>query len=411
MTHDNAPLGALSVDEFMRRHWQRRPLLIRQAIPGMQPPVSTQRLMELAARDDVESRLVSQRGGRWRLAQGPFAPEDLPAPRARAWTLLVQGVDLHDDGARALLGRFRFLPDARLDDLMISWAAEGGGVGPHHDSYDVFLVQAAGRRRWRIGPPGEARLDAQAPLKILADFTPTDSWVLEPGDILYLPPGWAHEGTAVDGPCMTCSVGFRAPSRHELLRAFLAECADEPGGADPRYTDRGSHAVDHPGELPAAMIDALGGWLTSWRPPRERVEAFIGRFLTEPKPQVWFDPPSRMPTLEAWWREAIVRGVTLDRRSRIAWRGRRIFLNGEAFDTLAGGARALRQLADTRALPPAALATLGAESPLAARLHDWCAAGWLTLDTQPAPKAPSRSVQPSTGRKRPQRGRADDQSA
>lgn len=410
MMQADAPLGALSVDEFMRRHWQRRPLLIRQAIPGMQPPVTTRRLMELAAREEVESRLVSQHAGRWRLAHGPFEPQQLPTTRQRRWTLLVQGVDLHDDAAQALLGRFRFLPDARLDDLMISWAAEGGGVGPHRDSYDVFLVQAMGRRRWRIGPPGDSRLDERAPLKILADFTPTESWVLEPGDILYLPPGWAHEGTAVDGPCMTCSVGFRAPSRHELLRAFLAECADEPGGADPRYGDRGSRAVDHPGELPGAMVEGMGGWLAAWRPPRERIESFLGRFLTEPKPQVWFEPPSRMPTLEQWWPDARTRGLTLDRRSRIAWRGRRIFLNGEAFTGVAGGSRALRRLADARELEPAALSAVAPGSALAALLHAWCAAGWLHL-TRPAATAAAGSARAPAARRRRPGGQPDDQSA
>src|SRR5690606_26400779 len=191
-----APLGSLSVDEFMRRHWQRRPLLIRQAIPGFTPPLDPRQLVELAADDDVESRLVTRRRGRWALEHGPFEPEDVPALTRRDWTLLVQGVDLHVDAAHALLARFRFVPDARLDDLMISLAGDGGGVGPHVDSYDVFLLQAWGRRRWRIGPVRQPRLVEGLPLKILDGFEPDEEWVLEPGDMLYLPPGWGHDGIA-----------------------------------------------------------------------------------------------------------------------------------------------------------------------------------------------------------------------
>jgi 50S ribosomal protein L16 3-hydroxylase len=332
---------------------------------------------------------VTYRRGRWTLARGPLAPDALPGPRQRDWTLLVQGVDMHDDAAHALLARFRFVPDARLDDLMISWAAPGGGVGPHVDSYDVFLLQAEGRRRWRIAPPGPVRLDERAPLKILADFVPSETWVLEPGDMLYLPPGWAHEGTAVDGPCMTCSVGFRAPSRLEVLRAFLADCADDPGGTDPRYGDRGSPPTAQPGRLPQAMADTLGGWLAGWRPPAARIDDFLGRYLTEPKPQVWFEPPGRVAAQPAWWRAAQARGVVLDRRSRMAWRGRRIFLNGESFDG-AGDATRLRRLAEARRLAPASLAPVDAGSRLAARLREWHEAGWLHLGPRVAraPGAP-----------------------
>jgi 50S ribosomal protein L16 3-hydroxylase len=352
--------------------------------------------VELAARDDVESRLVSRRAGRWRLAHGPFEPNHLPSPRQRAWTLLVQGVDLHDDAAHALLSRFRFLPDARLDDLMVSWAAEGGGVGPHRDSYDVFLVQAMGRRRWRIAPPGESRLDPDAPLKILTDFSPTDEWTLEPGDMLYLPPGWAHDGVAVDGSCMTCSVGFRAPSRLELLRAFLADCADDPGGPDPRYGDRGSEATVEPGRLPEPMADALAGWLSGWRASRARIDDFLGRFLTEPKPQVWFDPPARLPAVPAWWRGVLAHGLVLDRRSRIAWRDRTVFVNGEAFAIARSDTRLWRRLADTRALEASDLKGRDAASPLAARLHDWFAAGWIH-----APQPADGKTRPRVSRRRP----------
>ncbi len=378
MRNPPAPLGDLSVDQFMRRHWQREPLMIRGALPGFVPPVSPEDLFELAARDDVESRLVCRRRGRWLLDRGPFDEGTLPARRQRDWTVLVQGVDLHVDAVHALLSRFRFVPDARLDDLMISFAADGGGVGPHLDSYDVFLIQAHGRRRWRIAPPGDTELLADAPLRILARFEPTQTWDLEPGDILYLPPHWGHDGIAL-GECMTYSVGFRAPSRRELLGAFLADCADAPEGPDPRYADPGRRPTRHPGQLPDDMVRALAGWLRGWRPSPERIDDFIGRFITEPKPIVWFDAPERVPALARWWPRAVRRGLRLDRRSRAAYRGDAAFINGESVALEAPVAPLVRQLFDARELPPDALRQTPVDSSLATLCHGWFAAGWITM--------------------------------
>lgn len=202
-------LGGLTPAQFMRGYWQKKPLLIRQAIPGVASPVSRDALFELAADYDAESRLITHFRNKWQLSHGPFEPGSLPAVTRKAWTLLVQGLDLHVDAARALLDRFRFIPDARLDDLMISYATDGGGVGPHFDSYDVFLLQVEGRRRWRVGAQKDLSLQPDVPLKILENFEPSDEWVLEPGDMLYLPPHIAHDGVA-EGECMTCSIGFRA---------------------------------------------------------------------------------------------------------------------------------------------------------------------------------------------------------
>src|SRR5206468_11058205 len=141
--------------------------------------------------------LVAQQRGRWQMKGGPFARRALPPVSQAHWTLLVQGVDLHDDRAHELLQRFAFVPQARLDDLMVSWASDGGGVGPHFDSYDVFLLQTHGQRRWRIGRAHDAKLDPNAPLKILRRFVPEQEFVLDAGDMLYLPPQWAHDGVAV----------------------------------------------------------------------------------------------------------------------------------------------------------------------------------------------------------------------
>ena len=190
-------LAGLSPAQFMRKHWQKKPLLVRQAFADARPPATLKELATLAARDDVESRLVTAFDGDWKLRHGPIAR--LPAMSKPGWTLLVQGLDQHLPEARALLDLFRFVPDARLDDLMLSVASDGGGVGPHFDSYDVFLIQLAGRRRWRIGAQRDAVLRDGVPLKIIANFKPEQEFVLEPGDMLYLPPGWAHDGSAV-GP-------------------------------------------------------------------------------------------------------------------------------------------------------------------------------------------------------------------
>jgi 50S ribosomal protein L16 3-hydroxylase len=378
----------------MRRHWQRRPVLVRNAFPGFVSPVTPSTLFELAARDDVESRVVSAFGGRWQLRHGPFDADALPSHSRRRWTLLVQGVDTLLDEVHALLSRFRFVADARLDDLMISWASDGGGVGPHLDSYDVFLLQAHGRRRWRIGPATSAELVPGLPLKILSRFEPDEEWVLEPGDMLYLPPGWAHDGVAV-GECMTFSVGFRAPSRHELIRAWLAEQADAtPAGPDPRFSDPGVAATRHPGAVPAGMHATLARWIRSWRPRGADVDAFIGRFLTEPKASVWFDAPARVPAPQPFAARADRLGLRADRRTRMSYRGSRFFVNGECY-AVAHDARALLQrLADERRLPPGALRGAPVDSPLIRCLHECFDAGWIRFDATSAGRA---------GRARPRR--------
>ncbi|NLD70622.1 MAG: cupin domain-containing protein [Limnobacter sp.] len=380
------PLAGLSVDQFMRRHWQRAPLLIRQAIPDFEPPLDAAALIELASDDSVESRFVARRRGRWILEHGPFEADRLPALSGRDWTLLVQGADLHSDAARALLSRFRFVPDARLDDLMISLAADGGGVGPHQDSYDVFLLQAWGRRRWRIGRVAEPQLVPGLPLRVLANFEAEREWLLEPGDMLYLPPGWGHDGIA-EGPCMTCSVGFRAPSRHEFLAAFLAEAADSPGGPDPRFGDPGRRPVDpvDAARIPDDLHRKLADWARRWRPTVAQVDEFIGRYLSEPKAGVWFDAPTALglkPFIERIRRQ----GIALDRRTRMLWRGHKVYINGEVEHAPAGTRSLIRRLAERRHLGAADLQTVADDNELLPILHQWHKAGWLRLT--PARKRP-----------------------
>jgi 50S ribosomal protein L16 3-hydroxylase len=357
----------------MREYWQRRPLLIRNAFPGFRPPVDRDAVLALARRGDVESRLVSRFGGRWSMQHGPL--DRLPSARRAGWTLLVQGVDLLDESAHALLGSFRFVPDARLDDLMVSYATDGGGVGPHVDSYDVFLLQAAGRRRWRISRQRDLAVDPDAPLKVLSHFRPEQEWVLEPGDMLYLPPGVAHEGTAV-GECLTYSVGFRAPTFQELLAPWLDEfaaAATVPG----RYADPGLEATRRPGALPRAMVEGIHAALRRQQPGKADTRRFLLRHLTEPKAQVVFDRPRRPASVAGFIDRAARRGLALDRRTRLMYAGGELGINGESVPAPAGCRTALVALADRRRLAADAIA--GVPPAGQALLHAWYEAGWLHL--------------------------------
>jgi 50S ribosomal protein L16 3-hydroxylase len=360
-------LGGLSPAGFMRRHWQKKPLLVRQALPGVAPPVSRAKLFALASRDDVESRLVVRRGERWTLRHGPLPRRALPPLATREWTLLVQGLDTQVDAAHALLERFRFVPQARLDDLMISFATDGGGVGPHVDSYDVFLVQVHGRRRWRWGRLADASLVPDVPLKILRSFEPGHDAVLEPGDLLYLPPGWGHDGIAV-GECMTCSVGFRAPRALELGRELLPRLGehDDRDDAGALYRDASQRATSTPGEIPPGLAAFAARALQRLLDDRRALEAALGEWLSEPKPQVWFEPGG------PW---AAGRGLRLDRRTRMLYDRHAVYVNGEAFRAGGRDARVLHALADRGRLGSAEAAALGEGARRV--VAEWVEAGWL----------------------------------
>jgi 50S ribosomal protein L16 3-hydroxylase len=363
-----ALLGGLTPATFMQRHWQKKPLLVRQAIPGFQPLLAPRELFALAARDEVESRLVVRQGASWRLQRGPFARRALPPLKQPDWTLLVQGVDLHHAGAHALLHQFDFVPAARLDDLMISYASDGGGVGPHFDSYDVFLLQAQGRRRWRIGRQRELQLRDDVPLKILANFRPEQEFVLEPGDLLYLPPRYAHDGIA-EGECQTCSIGFRAPARAELARELLQRIADAAGAAqegEPRlYRDPAQAATAAPGAIPAALREFAQEALAAALKDPLALDRALGEYLSEPKPSVWFEP-GRAPRR--------LRSLVLDARTRMLHDARHVYVNGEAWRAAGADARLMRRLADQRRLDARELAAASEEAR--ALLRGWCEAGW-----------------------------------
>ena len=369
-----ALLGGLSASQFMRRHWQKKPLLVRQAIPAMVPLIAREELFQLAGREEVESRLIRHGKSGWTLKHGPLARRALPSPKQAAWTLLVQGVDLHHQGVHALLQQFRFVPDARLDDLMISYASDTGGVGPHFDSYDVFLLQAQGRRRWSIGKQRDLRLEPGLPLKILARFEPEQSFVLEPGDMLYLPPRYAHDGVAVGGDGMTYSSGLRAPAAEPLGADLLARIAearaealqDGAANAARHYRDPAQPAVPAPAEMPAALqAFARDAVLAALRDP-DAIDRALGESMTEPKPTVWFEQGDAPATMNS---------VSLDRRTRMLYDARHLYINGESFRASGRDAKLMRRLADQRTLGPRELAAASEEAR--ALLEDWCEAGWL----------------------------------
>ena len=270
-------LGGLRPAPFLRRHWQREPLFVPGAFPGLRPPVTPSVLFELACRADVESRLVLERGGQrpWEVVHGPQDPRRLGRLPKTHWTLLVQGVDRLLPAVAALTRPFRFLPDWRIDDVMVSFAAPQGSVGPHVDSYDVFLLQGLGQRRWAISTRTEPAFRSGLDLRILRRFQPEESRVLGPGDMLYLPPGVGHHGVALEDG-LTFSIGFRAPSGRELLAATL-----RARGVDALYRDPVLRPARHPGEITPA---ALRGLRRLAREALDRgLETAIGELVTEPK--------------------------------------------------------------------------------------------------------------------------------
>ncbi len=362
-------LGGLTPAQFMKRHWHKKPLLVRQAIPGFKPCVGRSDLVEMLAQDDVESRLIVHGDKGWKLKHGPLQRRSLPPFSQKKWTFLVQGVDLHHEGVHQLLQQFRFVPDARLDDLMISYATDGGGVGPHFDNYDVFLLQAHGRRRWRIGRQKDMTLVEGVPLKLLQNFVPEEEFVLEPGDMLYLPPKWAHDGIA-EGECMTWSIGFRSPQEGELARELLLGLADEAAErvGETVYRDPSQPAVSHPGAIPGELVDFAHQALRKVQNDPQLLAMLLGEYLSEPKANVWFDAEAASD-----WNPG--QAVALDRRTRMLYDQQHIFINGEGFRVAGRDARLLRQLADERVLSARDCQALSEGA--CEIMTEWARAGWI----------------------------------
>ncbi|MES2830751.1 MAG: cupin domain-containing protein [Pseudomonadota bacterium] len=369
-------LGGMTPAVFLRDYWQKKPLLVRQAMPGFLPVLPAADVFALSLQEDVESRLISRSRKRWQLQHGPFTTmPPTSASTADDWTLLVQGVNLHDERADALLRQFRFVPDSRLDDLMISYASDGGGVGAHVDSYDVFLLQAHGQRRWRISAQKDLTLIDGLPLKVLKDFVAEQEYVLEPGDMLYLPPNYAHEGTAV-GECMTYSIGFRAAAYQEIGEAFLqfmAESIDLPG----RYADPHLAPSKRPAHIDASMLHQVAEQLQKVRFNDEDIIIFLGEHLSEPKATVVYSIPSRPLSVARFAEACTRRRIVLSLKTIMLYRGRHVFINGESFAVRRADIAVLSTLADQREISNEKILT--ASDDVRETLYEWYRDGWLQL--------------------------------
>ncbi len=272
-------------ERFLGDVWQKQPLLIRNPWQSWANPLDPDELAGLACEAGVESRLIRKVApDRWELEHGPLPPERFDDLGGAPWTLLVQAVDHHIPSVAALLAPFRFMPNWRVDDVMVSYAVDGAGVGPHFDQYDVFLVQGLGRRRWRIGQKCDdtSPLRPHEDLRLLADFELVSEWELDPGDIVYVPPGFAHDGVALGDDCMTYSIGFRAPSRSDLVSAWTDHVLDGLD-EDDRYADPDLHQLSNPGEISPVALARLHDMTTAALSNEAEFALWFGEFITAPK--------------------------------------------------------------------------------------------------------------------------------
>jgi len=344
----NALLGNLSVKQFLNDYWQKKPLLIRNAIPGFTGLLTPNQLLELTYTTEAQARLVTHKNRKWYLTQGPFNPNDFQKLSKFKWTILVQGVNHTLPQATELLQRFNFIPHTRLDDLMVSYAQEGGGVGPHFDSYDVFLLQGMGHRRWQISSQDDHSLIENSPLRILQNFVAEQEWILNPGDMLYLPPHWAHNGVALDD-CMTYSVGFRTPSYQELGEQFLIFQQDNLK-LEGMYADPELSYQSHPSEISEVMLKKVIDIISQIKCNNKDISTFLGCYLSEPKPHVFFDPPKKPVTRQRFMMMFQQKGISLDLKTQMLCYRNCLYMNGEAHFVNRESYMILRELADYRQL-------------------------------------------------------------
>jgi 50S ribosomal protein L16 3-hydroxylase len=364
-------LGGLSAQTFLREYWQKKPLLIRGALPQFNGLLDPQQLIALACDQDAQARLVTERRGQWQLNYSPFSQPDFKGLGKQKWTVLVQGVNHYLPEGAALLKHFDFVPHARLDDLMVSYAPKGGGVGPHFDAYDVFLLQGRGHRRWQISQQKDRTLVEGAPLKILRNFEVEQEWVLAPGDMLYLPPHCAHNGVAEDD-CMTYSIGFRTPAYQELAEQFLVYLQDRICVSG-MYADPDLKVLRHPSEISADMLHQVEHAINRVQWNRRDIAGFLGCYLSEPKPHIFFDPPEKPMARTRFLKALQTRGAVLDLKTQMLCHESTLFINGEAHAVGKEAYRELRELADKRRLD--AMPEISA--PSLSLLYQWYTDGYI----------------------------------
>lgn len=343
-------LGGITPQKFLNEYWQKKPLLIRDALPEYAHLLTPNEIAGLACSEDLQSRLVTETRGKWQLRHGPFNEQDFSKLPKSKWSLLVQGINNIVPEASELLHEFNFIPHARLDDIMVSYAPKNGGIGPHVDSYDVFLLQGAGHKLWQISDQQDRNLIPDAPLRILQNFQPEEEWLVGPGDLLYLPPRYAHYGIAQDD-CITYSVGFRAPSAQELATQFLVYLQDSIQ-IQGMYQDPDLTRQRHPAEISNKMIRKVEDMLKQIHWNRDNISQFLGRYLSEPKSHIFFDAPEAPFSPAQFNKRSQKHGIQLALQSQMLFQGKTLFLNGEAFETSLPTINSLLELADNRMLPP-----------------------------------------------------------
>jgi 50S ribosomal protein L16 3-hydroxylase len=319
-------LGGMSYHEFLRDYWQKKPLLIRQAFPNFQNTIKKNDLFLMASQDDVLSRLIKYEQNQWQLFDGPMPKAKLKKAQG-LWTLLVQGVNYLVPEVQAILNKFNFIPYARLDDVMISYAISGAGVGPHFDSYDVFLLQGEGKRLWQTSAQKDQTLLSEMPVKILKKFKPTQEWILEPGDMLYLPPNYAHNGVAI-GESITYSIGFRAPSYQELTTEFLG-FLQEHNCMKGIYQDPDLKYTKEAARIPATMIAHVSDLIHKVKWDKKNITEFLGVYLTQPKAHIFFDSPEDAMTKKQFIKHLRQYGIRLHAKTQMLYQKDSLFINGE----------------------------------------------------------------------------------
>jgi len=344
----NHILGKISNDVFLKKYWQKKPLLIRDAIKNFKSPITEKDLFRIAQNENAISRLIEFKRGIWQVKYGPFKKLDLPKKINTPWTILVQNMNHHLPFAESFLNLFKFIPYARLDDLMVSFATKKGSVGPHFDSYDVFLFQAKGEREWKISEQKKFSLDKKSAIKIITNFKVKNTWVLKPGDLLYLPPNVGHWGVSQSDDCLTYSIGFRAPGTFEIQSKFLDFIQDNLiTNKNDLYRDPNLNLQKNPAEINSNMIKKIQRIVNQLRWNTNSINNFIGQLLTEPIEGAVFETSKSM-TVEVFIKDLVKKPLKLNPKTRMLFIKNNFFINGELIEADKKSIMYLKQLANDR---------------------------------------------------------------
>jgi 50S ribosomal protein L16 3-hydroxylase len=348
LNRKNHILGKISVDTFLKKYWQKKPLLIRNAIENFQSPITEKDLFKIAQDEEAISRLIEFRNDMWQVKYGPFKKSEFFRKKNSPWTVLVQNINHHFPFANSFLNFFKFIPYARLDDLMVSYATKKGSVGPHFDSYDVFLFQAKGKREWKISAQKKFDLDKKSAIKIITNFKSKNSWVLNPGDMLYLPPNIGHWGISLSNDCLTYSIGFRAPDIFEIQSKFLDFIQDNlSANKKDLYKDPNLKLQKNPAEINSNMINKIQQIINQLRWNKNSIHTFIGQLLTDPIDNAIFQQPKPI-SLEIFKKNLSKKMLELNPKTRMLFIKNNFYINGEFIENGKKYAKYLRQLANDR---------------------------------------------------------------